>query len=113
MQPAVDHGRHGTPISTTGLLTMTTVSPSAAVTSAISGVLALGLVAATPGDALAGKAGMEKCAGIARAGMNDCGTASHDCGGKATVSGAADEWIYVPTGTCRKIVGGRLKTKGA
>lgn len=81
-----------------------------AVSTAISGLLALGLVAAAGSEALAGKPGMEKCAGIAKAGMNDCGTSKHSCAGKATVSGAPDEWIFVPTGTCNKIVGGTLKT---
>ncbi len=51
----------------------------------------------------------EKCYGIARAGQNDCGSAKHDCGGKATVDGDSDEWIYVPKGTCEKIVGGVTK----
>ncbi|MCT4366684.1 MULTISPECIES: DUF2282 domain-containing protein [unclassified Synechococcus] len=76
---------------------------------ALSGVLALGLVGATAGEALAGKAGMEKCAGIAKAGMNDCGTSKHSCAGEAKVSGDPEEWVYVPKGTCKKIVGGTIK----
>ncbi len=88
---------------------MKPVTSSGAVSTAISGLLALGLVAATGGEAQAAKAGMEKCAGIAKAGMNDCGTSKHDCAGNAKVSGAPDEWVYVPTGTCKKIVGGKLK----
>lgn len=84
-------------------------APRAVVTTAISGLLALGLVAATSTEALAGKAGKEKCAGIAKAGMNDCGTSKHSCAGKATVSGDPEEWVYVPQGTCNKIVGGTLK----
>jgi uncharacterized membrane protein len=88
----------------------TSQAPHAAVSTAISGLLALGLVAATGTEALAGKAGMEKCAGIAKAGLNDCATSKHSCAGEAKVSGAPDEWVYVPTGTCNKIVGGKLKT---
>lgn len=84
-------------------------APHLAVSTAISGLLALGLVATTGGEALAGKAGMEKCAGIAKAGMNDCGTSKHSCAGEAKVSGDPEEWVYVPTGTCKKIVGGKLK----
>ena len=84
-------------------------APHVAVSTAISGLLALGLVAAAGTEALAGKAGMEKCAGIAKAGMNDCGTSKHSCAGKASVSGDPEEWVYVPTGTCNKIVGGKLK----
>jgi len=60
--------------------------------------------------AFADKEGMEKCAGIAKAGMNDCQSASHSCAGTATVDGAKDDWVYVPTGSCQKIVGGTLLT---
>ena len=87
----------------------TSKAPHAAVSTAISGLLAMGLVAATGTEALA-KPGMEKCAGIAKAGLNDCATSQHSCAGKAKVSGAPDEWVYVPTGTCNKIVGGKVKT---
>lgn len=58
--------------------------------------------------AMADKEGMEKCAGIAKAGMNDCASASHSCAGTATIDGAKDDWVYVPTGTCQKIVGGAV-----
>ncbi len=52
----------------------------------------------------------EKCAGIARAGMNDCGAldGSHQCAGQAKVDNAEQEWVYVPAGTCTKITGGRV-----
>jgi uncharacterized membrane protein len=52
---------------------------------------------------------MEKCQGIVKAGMNDCGTSKHACAGMAKVDGDPKEWIYVPTGTCGKIVGGKVK----
>lgn len=54
-------------------------------------------------------ASMEKCYGIAKKGMNDCGTANHACAGEATIDGNKNEWITLPTGTCNKIVGGMLK----
>lgn len=74
----------------------------------IAGILAMGLaMAASP--ALAGKPGFEKCAGIAKAGMNDCGTSKHACAGQASKDGMAEEWVYVPEGTCKKIVGGKIK----
>lgn len=57
----------------------------------------------------AAKPGMEKCAGIAKAGKNDCGTSKHSCAGQATKDGDKEEWLYVPTGTCDKIVGGTVK----
>jgi uncharacterized membrane protein len=76
--------------------------------SAIAGLLALGI---TSGSALAAKDGMEKCGGIVKAGQNDCGTAKHSCAAQATKDGAKDEWIYLPAGTCAKIVGGAVIAK--
>jgi len=75
---------------------------------AIAGALALGLSAVTPA-ALAAKPGFEKCQGIVKAGMNDCGTSKHGCAGQASADGLADEWVYIPEGTCSKIVGGSIK----
>ncbi|MCK5335440.1 MAG: DUF2282 domain-containing protein [Gammaproteobacteria bacterium] len=50
----------------------------------------------------------EKCAGVAKAGMNDCGAldGKHGCSGQATISNADNEWVYTPKGTCAKITGG-------
>ena len=59
---------------------------NAAVAAALTGVLALGL-GATAESALAGKPGMEKCAGIVKAGQNDCGANGHACGGMAEKDG--------------------------
>lgn len=59
--------------------------------------------------AMAGKPGMEKCMGISKAKMNDCGTSKHACAGQAATDGDAEEWVYVPEGTCAKIVGGTVK----
>ena len=52
----------------------------------------------------------EKCAGIAKAGKNDCGAldGKHGCAGMAKKSNDAQEWVYVPKGTCAKIVGGSV-----
>ena len=52
----------------------------------------------------------EKCAGIAMAGKNDCGSldGSHACDGQAKVDNYPNEWVYVPAGTCEKITGGRV-----
>jgi len=41
--------------------------------------------------------------------MNDCGTSLHACAGQATADNNAEEWIYVPAGTCGKIAGSSLK----
>jgi len=50
----------------------------------------------------------EKCAGIAKQGMNDCGAldGKHSCAGQAKIDNADNEWVYVPKGTCTKITGG-------
>lgn len=54
----------------------------------------------------------EKCAGIAKAGQNDCGAldGKHDCAGKSTMDNSKQEWVYVPEGTCEKIMGGVVAT---
>ncbi len=50
----------------------------------------------------------EKCAGIAKTGMNDCGAldGKHGCAGQAQADNLDNEWVYVPEGTCEKITGG-------
>ena len=50
----------------------------------------------------------EKCAGIAKAGKNDCGAldGTHGCAGQAKMDNMDTEWVYVPRGTCEKITGG-------
>lgn len=50
----------------------------------------------------------EKCAGIVKAGMNDCGANGHACAGKAAKDSEPAEWITLPKGTCEKIVGGTV-----
>ena len=52
----------------------------------------------------------EKCAGIAKAGMNDCGAldGSHACAGQAAMDNLDTEWVYVPKDTCKKITGGKV-----
>ena len=49
----------------------------------------------------------EKCYGIAKAGQNDCATAtgSHSCAGQAKKDKDANEWKYVAKGTCEKAGG--------
>lgn len=79
-------------------------SSKAIASSAIASVIAMGLLAGA-GEVAAAKKGFEKCAGIVKAGKNDCGNNRHSCSGQASVDGMADEWLYVPNGTCKKIVG--------
>lgn len=75
--------------------------------SAIVGTLSLGLAA---GDAVAAeKTPLEKCYGISKAGKNDCQTSSSACAGTAKKDGQKDAWIFIPKGSCDKIVGASLK----
>lgn len=60
---------------------------------------------AAGGDA---KPAMEKCAGIVKAGMNDCGANGHACAGQAKADNDPNEWIKVPAGSCEKIAGGKV-----
>ncbi|MDP6674455.1 MAG: DUF2282 domain-containing protein [Gammaproteobacteria bacterium] len=78
------------------------------INAAVAGVIALGLGAISQ-PASAAKEGFEKCQGIAKAGMNDCGTSQHSCAGQAKTDSDAEEWVYVPEGTCGKIAGGTVK----
>ncbi|OUS17103.1 hypothetical protein A9Q88_04510 [Gammaproteobacteria bacterium 50_400_T64] len=50
----------------------------------------------------------EKCAGIAKAGKNDCGAlnGSHGCAGQAKDDNLDSEWVYLPQGSCEKITAG-------
>jgi uncharacterized membrane protein len=51
----------------------------------------------------------EKCHGVVRAGKNDCFTAKNSCAGTSKTDAQRDAWIYMPAGTCEKIVDGKLK----
>jgi uncharacterized membrane protein len=77
---------------------------------AIAGLLALGVVAAG-GQASAAAGDSEKCAGIAKAGKNDCGTSKSSCAGTAKTDRDGEAWVFVPKGTCEKIAGGTVTDK--
>jgi uncharacterized membrane protein len=53
---------------------------------------------------------MEKCYGITKAGMNDCQTATASCASSSTKDKQADAFIFLPKGTCDRIVGGKLNS---
>ena len=57
----------------------------------------------------ADEAGMEKCYGIVSAGMNDCAANGHACAGQAVRDRDPNEWLTVPSGTCKRIAGGVVK----
>jgi uncharacterized membrane protein len=50
----------------------------------------------------------EQCAGVIKAGKNDCATSTNACHSHVTTDNNPEAWIYVPTGTCEKIVGARV-----
>jgi uncharacterized membrane protein len=74
-------------------------------TAAIAGLVSAALV---PTDAVAQEkaAKKERCYGVAKKGMNDCGTATHSCAGKAKADNQVDEWKYIMAGECKKMGGG-------
>jgi len=74
---------------------------------AIGGLLALGLAGTA---SAADSKNMEKCYGIAKAGMNDCGSkkAGHSCAGQASKNSDSYDFVAVPKGTCEKIANGSL-----
>jgi uncharacterized membrane protein len=52
--------------------------------------------------------GKEQCAGVVKAGKNDCTTSMNACHGHVEVDSGPMAWIYVPKGTCEKISGAHL-----
>ena len=76
---------------------------------AVGSLVALGaLTTASAADEK--KAEMEKCYGVAKAGMNDCAGKAHACAGQSKTD-AGNEFISVPKGTCEKLVNGSTMAK--
>jgi uncharacterized membrane protein len=74
---------------------------------AISSIVAVGAIAGSSA-AFAAKPGMEQCAGVVKAGQNDCATSTNACHSHVTVDNSPEAWIYVPAGTCARITGAHL-----
>ena len=55
------------------------------------------------------KNGLVQCAGRVKAGLNDCPTSQHACAGMADEDGDYEEFIWLPLGTCNKIVGAHMR----
>ena len=73
---------------------------------------AIALALAASQGALAAKPAMEKCYGVAKAGKNDCAAGpGTSCAGTSTTDGQGNAWMYLPDGSCTKIVGGSLEPK--
>lgn len=81
-------------------------SRRAIVSSALAGAMGLALMGGTSAALAQDKP--EKCYGVVKAGQNDCQTADSACAGTSKTDGQKDAWVYVPKGTCEKLVGGSL-----
>lgn len=77
--------------------------------SALASVMACGVLSAAQAGPVAPDATKDKCFGIAKAGANDCASAtgSHSCAGTATKDGDPGDWKYVAKGTCEQM-GGKM-----
>ena len=89
-------------------MTGTRAIVAAAVAAALSAPLLSG---AQTGPAPMPKFEAERCFGIARAAKNDCQTANSSCAGTSKRDKQGDAWIYVPKGTCERLVDGSLQPK--
>ena len=74
---------------------------------AFASLVALGL-SGTGAQVWAAGADMEKCAGIVKAGKNDCGTSKSACAGQIKADNDPEAWISVPKGVCERIAGGKV-----
>ena len=50
----------------------------------------------------------EQCAGVIKAGKNDCATVTNACHGHVEKDADPMAWIYVPKGTCEKVSNARV-----
>ena len=73
--------------------------------------LAVNAVLAQGGPAPMPKFEHERCYAISKAGKNDCETKNSSCAGTSRRNAQGDAWIYVPKGTCDKIVNSSAQPK--
>ena len=78
--------------------------------SALASALAFGAFSAAHAAPMAADSSKEKCYGIAKAGANDCASATgaHSCAGTATKDNDKGDWKYVDKGTCDKMGGSTM-----
>jgi uncharacterized membrane protein len=82
------------------------------IASAVVAALALPIAAgAQAGPAPKPKFDAEKCYGVAKAGKNDCQTTNSSCAGTSRRDGQKDAWIYVPAGSCDRLVNGSAQPR--
>jgi len=89
------------------------MSTPSGIARAIAGLLSASLlsgcatqVAASKHAAAIERGAPERCFGVARGGRNDCKTDAHVCAGWAYHDADPQAFVYVPAGTCERIVGG-------
>jgi uncharacterized membrane protein len=74
------------------------------IAAAIGSLLAMGVASAEHHES---KEEMVKCYGVAKAGKNDCATASHSCAGSSKTDNDPSEWKKMPKAECEK-AGGKV-----
>ena len=84
------------------------------IAAALAGIFTAGVAMSANADDQMTDAKKDKCYGVAKAGKNDCKSASgsHSCAGQAKADNDADEWKFVEAGTCEK-TGGKLTSTSA
>jgi uncharacterized membrane protein len=75
------------------------------IAAAVGSLFAAGVANATHHEGGAGD--KVKCYGVAKAGKNDCATASHSCAGAAKKDNDPAEWKFMPKAECEK-AGGKV-----
>jgi uncharacterized membrane protein len=79
------------------------------IAAAVGGLLAAASASATHHEGMGeAKGDKVKCYGVAKAGKNDCATASHGCAGAAKTDNDPAEWKFAPKAECEQ-QGGKLE----
>ena len=74
---------------------------------AMTSLLAIGAASVAMSVSAEG-AKQEQCAGVIKAGKNDCATSTNACHGHVTADSHPEAWIYLPAGTCERIAGAHV-----
>jgi len=74
---------------------------------AMTSLLAIG-AASVAMSVSAEEAKQEQCAGVIKAGKNDCATSTNACHGHVLTDSHPEAWIYLPAGTCDRIEGAHV-----
>ncbi len=71
---------------------------------------ALSLILLTGSSTIHAENQKEQCAGVVKAGLSDCASAEHICAGMNTDDSNEADWLWLPAGTCKKIIGAHTLT---